>query len=480
MEPILDIGSKRELFIDESLLETMEHVALRLHEPQRKEIVLQFDSPEFSRSGFHNIFWDNGLIRLYYRGRTPNEVPSQSDAKCNAPLVLGRAHSGVMTTHYAQSADGIHFELPELGIVEWDGSKNNNIVLTGHDAQNFCVFRDDNPGCREGERYKAVGGDIEPPSITGPKRGLNAYTSPDGIRWSRAQAPMQVLGFFDSLNVPFWDHIAGCYRLFSRFTEFRYASTQDQWPNYCRRDIQNCESSDFIHWSTPVLNVYSPSDYDEQYYTNSTCSCPGAEHILLAFPMRFVENRKKITDSIYEGISDIVFMASRDGKNWRRYREAYVRADLDPRNWVSRANIMATGIIPTSPNEWSIYLAERYCSLGNCLRRLSVRPWGFVSLHADASDGEVITKPFYFTPGALRLNYATSAIGHIKIEVLSANHKPISGFELQKMDTLFGNELDREVTWQNFEQLEKLAGQPIRLKIQLKDADLFSMRFTPR
>lgn len=477
---IPDIKNRRELFIDNFLIAETHGASLKYHTPERREIVMQTDDPEFSRAGFDNLFYDNGRIRLYYRGVIPGKKTKQPEKKeeTNIPVVQGREHTAFTTTHYAESADGIHFEFPDLGIVEWRGSRKNNVILTGHDAQNFCVFRDDNPSTPSEKRYKAVGGDIEPPTIAGPKHGLTPYSSPDGIHWKKEPGYLAVPGMFDSLNVPFWDSVHQCYRLFSRFTVFRYATPEDQWPNYCRRDIQSCKSPDFIHWTKPELHSYTPGNYEEQYYTNATQPCPGAEHIFLSFPMRFVEERVKVAESPYRGLSDTIFMASRDGNNWQRSPEAYFRPDTDPRNWVSRANIMASGIIPSSETEWSLYIRERYFSPANCLRRLAVRPWGFASLHTDADGGEVITKPFCFSPGRLRLNYSTSAAGSVLVELIPENETPIQGFSKDCMDPLFGNELDKEITWGQNSDLSALAGQPVRLRFHLKDADIFSFRIS--
>ena len=103
------------------------------------------------------------------------------------------------------------------------------------------------------------------------------------------------------------------------------------------RAIQSCTSDDFIHWTTPEHHVYEEGVPFEHFYTNATTLCPGAEHILLSFPMRFVPERTKDTEGMdYPGggISDAVFMTSRDGVHWdRTFMDAWLRAGLDQRNW---------------------------------------------------------------------------------------------------------------------------------------------------
>ena len=68
-EPI-DIGSRRELFVDRALISAMEGKAeLRLHSPTQREVALTFDEPwEGNASGYPTVIQDGDLYRMYYRG----------------------------------------------------------------------------------------------------------------------------------------------------------------------------------------------------------------------------------------------------------------------------------------------------------------------------------------------------------------------------------------------------------------------------
>jgi hypothetical protein len=213
----------------------------------------------------------------------------------------------------------------------------------------------------------------------------------------------------------------------------------------------------------------------EHFYTNATLPCPGAPHLLLSFPMRFVPERTKVPDLGEPGVSDAVFMTSRDGVHWcRLFREAWVRPDRDPRNWTHRNNMPAWGIAQTAPDEFSLYISEHYDWPDNRLRRLAVRRHGFASLHAGAAGGECLTRPFRFTGGELALNYATSAAGGVVVEVQDAG-----GRALARSEELFGDELDGVARWPEGARLADLAGQPVRLRIALRDADVFAFQFRP-
>ena len=86
--------------------------------PVPQEIAITHDAPwEGNFSGYHSVFKDGDLYRMYYRGW---QVPVLADR-----LDL----SAVRNLCYAESDDGIHWRKPELGLFEFGGSKANNIVV---------------------------------------------------------------------------------------------------------------------------------------------------------------------------------------------------------------------------------------------------------------------------------------------------------------------------------------------------------------
>lgn len=456
----IDIGSRRELFVDTQLIARMKNVRLDLKHPERREAIT-FDAPWEDNTAFPcSLVVDKGVVRLYYRAAIED---------------LHREDHTVLTALAESTDGGRSFVRPHLGLHEFKGSKENNIIGRGLPGVPP-AFIDTNPNCRESEHYKGFN------AIWG---HLYALCSADGIRWRLLQEePLGYPGAFDTINTGFWDPLAGCYRSYTR-----------AWVNYETRDalyrvriIQSATSPDFIHWSAPVPNEYADGEDDVQLYTNATQPCPGAEHIYVAFPCRFMERRsrgvkKSAGDDLtwkYHGCNDALFMASRDGVRWTRYLDAWVRPGLDERNWGQRSNYPAWGIVPTSETEWTMYVSEHYMQpdVPGRFRRLSVRPYGFVSVHADYRGGEFTTKPLRFDGRCLRLNYATSAAGQIRVELQGADGTPLAGFRLEDMDPLFGDELDGGATWRGGSDLTALSGQPVRLRFVMQDADLFALRFS--
>ncbi len=449
---VVEIGTRVQMFVDRALIERMgEGAQLRLHQPVKREVVLTLDQPwESASSTYYTVFRDGERIRLYYRGVTTDDGGERQ------------------TTCLAESTDGIRFTRPNLGLHEWNGSKANNIIFVGPESAAFAPFLDANPAAPAAERYKAVAF-----RILGDKGGVMALASPDGIHWKRMQeTPILPPGSFDSLNTAFWDVSAKTYRLYGRcWTGGDFTGV---------RGIQSSTSTDFRKWSEPQPNQYAPGVPLEHFYTNAVVPCLGASHHLLSFPMRFVPDRKKIPAHKEDGVSDAVFMSSRDGVSWdRSFLEAWVRPGLDQRNWTDRSNMPAWGIIQTDPTEFSMYLSEHYWWPDNRLRRMTVRRHGFGSLHAGHGGGECITRPLTFSGNHLLLNYSTSAAGSVQVEIQDAKTgNPLPGHALGDMAPLFGDELDGPVSWDGKNDLRAIAGKPVRFRFVLKDADVFAIRTT--
>ncbi len=440
---VVEIGSRWELFVDDWLIETLSNAQLRLNTPVRQEVVLVTDRPwEGVDSAYYTAIQDGDKVRLYYRGYCPADA------------------DGRQVTCMAESVDGIHFTRPNLGLYEFNGSKQNNIIWQGIESHNFAPFLDANPNAKLSERYKA---------LAGINSKLYAFASPDGIHWKRLQvAPVITDGTFDSLNTAFYDPLLQRYRCYSRY--FRESSYQGA------RAIQGCTSTDFVHWDKPQPNRYKAGVPIQHFYTNATRPVPDAPHILVSFPKRFYPERTKRANYREPGVSDSAFMSSRDGLNWdRTFLEAWVRPGHDDRNWTQRSNMPAAGIVQLSPDEYTMYISEHYEWSDNRLRRLTLRKHGFASVHADFAGGEFITRPIRLTGKRLILNYATSAFGSVSVEILDAQGKPIEGFSAKEMEPLFGDEIEAAVRWKR-NNLSSLQGKTVSFRFLLKDADVYALK----
>ena len=160
--------------------------------------------------------------------------------------------------------------------------------------------------------------------------------------------------------------------------------------------------------------------------------------------------------------------------------EGFIRPGIGLQNWVSRANYPALNIVQTGTDEMSIFVQHDYAQPTAHLRRYSLRLDDLASLQAPYSGATVLTKPLIFSGDKLMLNYATSAPGYIRVEILDADRNVIEGYGLKDSIESIGNFIERPASWKNGVDVGKLAGKTIHLRFTMKDANLYSIRFTDR
>lgn len=493
----IEIGSRRELFVEDGLIGSLRGAELRLHAPVPRNVALVTDeSWEGNGTNYITVFQDGPKYRMYYRGSHYSYLggkdrPNTRDVYC-----------------YAESTDGITWTKPELELFSWNDSKKNNIVWDGVGSHAFVPFRDTNPKCEPDAQYKALG-------VGGPKHGLYAFKSPDAIHWTLIHPdPVITVGAFDSQNLAFWDVERGEYREYHR--DFREG-----------RDIRTATSKDFVHWTEPRFLDYRalsspgagegktvdvkdpvgakyPAGRVSELYTNQIVPYYRAPHLLLGFPTRYIDRgwtesakalpryeyrQVRAKGSTREGtaVTDGMLIASRDRQQFAVWPESFLRPGLRRTDsWFYGDTYQNWGLVETAssledgPDEISLYVTERTLQeKGGVIRRYSLRVDGFVSLHAPLAGGELVTRPLKFTGSRLSLNVATSAAGSVRVEIQGEDGKPLSGFSLDDCHPVYGDSLDQIVSWKNSPDLKALNGKPVRLRFEVSDADVYSYQFQP-
>ena len=486
-EQTIVIGDQRELFVDDYLIADSQNAEILLHQPRREELTFIFDKPwEGDSQGYFTVMEDEGLYRMYYRAG--GQFPP-------APGVFA----------YAESTDGIHWERVNLGICEFNGSTENNIIMTqvgdGGACHDFNPFIDKRPGVEPDAKYKAVGCSYFP---NDPRRsGLYAWKSADAIHWSLIQdTPVKQDAPFDTQNVAFWSEKEQCYVLF-----YRHFRNDLLDPNVGVRIVMKAVSDDLIHWENRGEIQFPEGEgsrKDAQLYTNQILPYYRAPHLYLGFPARYVdhgltestkylpeweERQRRMGFDLREGtaVTDSAFISSRDGIHFRQGNDAFIPPGLrTSHNWAYGDNYMALNMLETdsleddSGRELSFFANESYATLGDSrLRRYSLRIDGFSSLHAKSKSATVTTKPLRFTGKELSLNFSTSAAGTILIELLRADATVIPGFSAEESDLLYGDSLDRRATWRGSADLSAVGDEPIRIRFIMSEADIYSLRFVP-
>ena len=496
-DTVVDLGARRELFVDYLLIDELRGTSLKLQTPRPAGTAIRYGLPWEGEYCFYStVLHDGDVYRLYYRGNRGDPTPA---------------------TCYAESRDGIHWTKPELGIVDFNGSKRNNIVVPT--ASTFCPFIDRRPGVPSSERYKAN-------AVRGGPRALEGYVSPDGIHWKLVReeplVPAAFYNSFDSQNVMFWSEVEQQYIL--------YARHMDEG----RRATARATSKDFLNWTKQTPMVYSDTGTtlpSAHLYTNQTTPYFRAPHIYISLPgriffgdVRHIQRDDDIAEASRRVLteeelaffkehrnpggggptdcSDGVLLTSRAGT--MRYdftfKESFIRPGVGYSHWHSRTNYPANGVVQTGPAEMSIYVHRNYAQKTGYLERLTLRLDGFVALNAPFAGGEMLTRPLTFSGKELEMNYSTSAAGFIRVEIQTPDGEPIPGYTLAECPRIIGDQISRVVAWGNIPEpkkitdaggrarlvvepwkgksdLSSLAGKSVRLRFVMKDADLFSLKF---
>ncbi len=507
-----DIADRRELFLDDFLIEEMTGDARRVfHQPVPREIVMTFDRPwEGNSIGMMRIFRDEDRYRMYYRaGRYTVE-----NGKLKT-LLPDR-------TAYAESRDGIHWTRPDLGLVEFQGTHENNLLP----HRVTFVFRDANPSATAASRYKAISiGADHRGANTGGGHAVYAWQSPDAVHWEPVQeSPIydkrhrgladvpaeQVVTWLDSVNTVFWSSAERQYVMYYRVYTYEGEVQKPGWrvpADYNQKRVRQAEkavSDDFVTWRRVGLITCTGNfpSVEEQMYSNGIAPYDRAPHIRIALPGRYTDpgwtrahdrlpdlERRKLESSAEmrsgTALTDTLLMWSRDGHIFTRSPETFLRpgpqrpgAWMYGNHWAINQPVETDSSLEGAAPELSIYANEHYRK-GPAVktRRYTLRLDGFASIRATRQGGGCITRPLTFSGNRLSLNFSASAAGSVRVEIRDAQGSPIPGFTLNDCDGIIGDDIDRVVTWRGKDDLSSLAGQIVRLHIDLREADLYSLQF---
>jgi len=462
----IDASSPRFLFLDPAFIEQSERVALHVNPPERQEIVIRPDQPweQLMISFFLTVRDEEGKLRLWYICRDKENQPNVA---------------------YAESRDGVTWVKPELGLVDYHGSKANNLV--GMTSLEGVVFRD--PNAPAAERYCYVTHLIT--------EGMVRFHSPDGLRWSRDAAPLLRFGA-DTQNVTYWDELRGKYVMYLRGwlrgekTKYRHV-VRAELPNLTTPlDLDATEQSLRLWGEDKVAvienqfpTVLATDERDPKntdVYNISAQPYPLDPRWTVGFPSMFQRER-----STSDGRLEMHFVGSTDGgSKWHRYdRAPYVRlglADSDNCNMV----YMGTGLVMRGDEIWQYGTGfrsrhgdreSRKVRADGVIYRYVQRVDGFVSLDFDNEEGRCRTAPVLVSGPRLRLNVDTAAFGSLRVSLSDADGAPIQGFTAGDCEVIRANSTGAVVTWRNDAALTALRGRMVRLGFTGSRTKLYSFRF---
>ncbi len=476
--PAEDPAKARQRFLcwDNTKIAKSSGLDIIQHKPQKQNIVLSCqDDWEGVHTGYPTIIKVDDTYRLYYR-------TSGQDGEVYLDWAPTKALICV-----AESKDGINFTKPVIGKIEYDGSKENNAIF--ENSASFSVFYDTNPDCPKEEKFKAL-------SVVPMKEILSYYCSADGYNFKHVDYVRLSDGIYDTYNTAFWDEDEKVYKLYYRGwhradgTTILNGETLDEYNDI--RDIRLAISKDFRTWEK--VDVTKIEGYnDPQMYTNQIAPYYREKNTFLGFPLRYLDrvdekenfkdmpiasDRDLVPGRSATAITDCGIMTSSDGLKFNLRKSAFLTPGPETSsNWWYGNCVLAYGMAETIADdgenrEISMYVGEGYRVKKNDIRRYTVRLDGFFSWYGDGNGATVTTKTFTLKHDEMFVNFATSALGSLKITILDKNGKAIDGY---KSGTLFGDSTNRPVRFTK--SLKDLVGKEIKLKIELNDCNLYSYTF---
>ena len=480
---MLDVADRKQLFIDHRFIDRCENVELTVNPPVKLPgPVLVSEHPwETFSIGWSCVLEDDGLFKLWY-------------SACGADQWAG----GAWYLCYATSWDGLTWEKPELGLVEYDGSKRNNIVRAA--CKLAYIFIDPNGG--EADRYKMV------EQVLG--EGIRVGTSADGLTWDMPDRLVSTLKP-DTPKQAYWDARIGRYVAWLKlmvaddgtpmfpFVDPVASDPPAIAPKILRRgrSIGRIEVDDLTApWPEESIRTVLAADEhdppDSDIYHPDVLPYTEADDAYFMFPMTYQHFGEGETTVRNDGLNDAQFAASRDSIHWMRYdRRPYIGRGL-PGTFdggtihASPAHLrrgdrflqMYTGSPWTHGGFRALSDEERRDrGYGNGIGLVEQRLDGFVSADAAYTGGTLTTPPLRFSGERLELNIDVAAMGQARVEVQDEAGRPLPGFELSRCRRVMVNDVRHVAAWDGSPSLGSHAGRPIRLHFGMRSAKLYAFQF---
>lgn len=456
-EPV-QIGHTPQFFIDDTIVDNRWSL-----KPKIEEVVRAFHAPKkhaknpliVGSCGYASVVReaDTGTFKLWYQthGRGDDE---------------DKAQYGIA---YAESKDGLAWTRPELGLIEWNGTKGNNIVWRGHadfraSGQQILDLPE---SARRGFRY------VMAYHTSGGKRGENGIHvvgSKDGIHWDKASDTQVVEISSDTVNSIVFDPARSEYAMFCRAKDRYLAGQTGMLDTGESRRISRIAGQDlWSKWEGSPQAILIPDELDLERGFNRFYGMSAHYHagITFGFLWSFKLNSDIWTDLAW----------SRDGVTFERLPQRPRLIDLGPAGAWDDGMVFGSADWIEVGDEWWMYYAgwdgphetrEREGSIGLA----TLRKEGFVSLHGPRGGGVVATRTLVWPGGALLVN-ADASKGELKVRVSDERRKILPGFDYADCEPFTGDSTAHEVKWRTT-SLDTLRGKVLRFEFQLREADLYT------
>jgi hypothetical protein len=395
---------------------------------------------------------------------------------------------------YFESTDGRNWIRPDLGIVEFDGNKNNNLF----DCPGSYIFRD--PSAPEGERYKCLWAARTDPAIIkeyrargrpisvfaeeedpGRFHSIRAAVSPDGFRWTELRDPLSV-EVSDTQIIAYFDEQLGRYVMFTRAQELGPRAGGTTRPVgrmhdfVGRRAIGRSESKDFRAFPLSELILQCGADMapTDTYYSNCKTTIPRAPDHHLLFP------------AVYHQADDttsIEVFSSHDTRSWTKLPGSPVLKTNRPGQWDGGCVFTFPSLVELPNGDWALpytgYVYPHKYPRGAWGYDVGLAVWRkgrLVALEAE-EEGEFATVAF-ISPGKIaRINALTDRVGRMQVEVCDIDGKTIPRRSFEDAVEITGDQHWTPLKWKGGDDLGVKAGEAVILRFRLSKAKVFGVEF---
>lgn len=438
------------LFLDDSGLERFAGVRRTFHQARtHAKPVLAADRP-----------WEKGRVYIY-------GSVLRDEASGEFRMWYGTPKPSFVLL--ATSRDGRNWKKGSLGLHDYEGSRDNNIVI---EALHSPSLVRDFTVCDTTRRYRIIG--------SREKQGYFTAHSPDGTRWT-FDAKSPVLQGDDTLTLA--QHpITGEFLL--------YHKRQVVVRGFKRRTIWLSRSKDFQHWTEPQM-VFAPDSLDDEWANETQRTdvydmsvFPHASGFL-GTPAMFRVMTVRPKSSLGKGQSrddgpiTLQLATSTDGRQWSRPSERASMIPLGQQGTFDQGGILGVSnhLVHHKDETWLYYTAlstthgapipPKELTIGRADWRLH----GFASLDAGSEAARVETRALGLGRG-LTIN-ANASRGILRAGLADENGKPLAGYELENSIPLRKDDTQWSARWKSGSPAPR--GRPVRVVIEMRDASLFSL-----
>ncbi len=467
VETWLNITSGPQLFLDDYFINDLTGLKRTICPPVRHPEPVLKEREKYT--GLHHVvvLFDQGRFRMWYFVKSP----------------LGKSHA------YAESLDGIQWTLPDLGLVEVEGSRDNNLLpidSLGATGYPFTLL-DNGPEFPEKEqRFMGLGCC----HVDGKNIGAWALFSPDGIHWT-APPENPVVPFdgwswgetgdtrkliYDNMDV-FYDPAKGRYIYIMGMLaqpEDGYVGVSKTGP--IRRLIGQCESRDFVHWSPP-RRIMAPECRDDmtEFYNMTMVYRNG---LYLGFVRILRDDLPADPGGPIEGVGWTELAVSRNGENWTRLPGVYFDRHSS-RGAFDHAMAWLRAPVYVNREMYFYYWGfDEGHKVGRHEIGLARSPHDrFAGLeNTGGNPGRIITKSFFTPCDEMTLN-ADASRGHLRVQLADVQGRPLPGYSFDDTLPVAGDSLTHSVRWKNHIEFPENKKSGMRIEIEIKQAMVFAINF---